>query len=82
MTATLSFLAAFGLLLYGSVGIISMLNNGNFLNYSTLLQNPVHGQHLGILLIELGVGITVSSVMMIIFFTFTGRISLMDKNSK
>jgi hypothetical protein len=28
---------------------------------------------LGILLVELGVGITVASVMIIIFFTFTAR---------
>ena len=72
--SVLRFLAAFGVLLFGSVGIVSMLNNGNFLNYSTILQDAIHGQHLGIMLIELGVGITVSSVMMIIFFTFTGRL--------
>jgi len=69
----LRLLAAVGVLLYGSVGIVSMLNHGSFLNYSKLLEDSVAGQHLGILLIELGVGITVSSVMMIIFFTFTGR---------
>ena len=32
-----------------------------------------HGQHLGIMLIELGVGITVASVMILIFFSFAGR---------
>ncbi len=70
----LRFLAALGILLYGSVGIVSMLSNGRFLNYSTLLSDSVNGQHIGILLIELGVGITVYSVMSIIFFTFTGRL--------
>ncbi len=46
---------------------------GNFLDYSVLRHDPVHGQHLGILLIELGVGITVASVMIVIFFKFTWR---------
>jgi multicomponent Na+:H+ antiporter subunit B len=34
------------------------------------LTNPKDGQHLGIFLVELGVGITVASVMMTMFFTF------------
>ena len=65
--------AAIGVLLYGSVGVISLLNGKNFLDYSVLSDDPVAGQHLGILLIELGVGITVASVMVIIFFNFAGR---------
>lgn len=66
-------LAAIGVLLYGGVGVASLLNGGNFLDYSVLSADPVAGQHLGILLIELGVGCTVASVMVIIFFNFTGR---------
>lgn len=62
--------AALGLLLYIGVGIAGLLLGGNFLEYNVLLQDPVAGQHLGILLIELGVGITVASVMMILFFVF------------
>ena len=50
-----------------------MLSGGNFLDYNVLLSEPVAGQHLGILLIELGVGITVASVMILIFFNFAGR---------
>jgi multicomponent Na+:H+ antiporter subunit B len=46
---------------------------GRFLDYSVLAARPVEGQHLGILLIELGVGITVSAVMLTIFFAFAGR---------
>jgi len=65
--------SALGVLLYGSVGIVSLLNGGNFLDYNVLLPDPVAGQHIGILLIELGVGITVASVMIIIFFNFAGR---------
>jgi len=44
-----------------------------FLDYSVLLHDPIHGQHLGILLVELGVGITVAAVMATIFFLFAGR---------
>ena len=66
-------LAAIGVLLYGGVGVVSMLNGGNFLDYNVLAGDPVAGQHLGILLIELGVGCTVASVMVIIFFSFSGR---------
>ena len=66
-------LAAVGVLLYGGVGVVSLLNDGNFLDYNVLADDPVAGQHLGILLIELGVGCTVASVMLIIFFNFAGR---------
>ena len=69
----LEILVAFGLLLYGGVGIVTILEGGNFLDYDVLSHEPVHGQHLGILLVELGVGITVASVMATIFFLFAGR---------
>ncbi|MGY8861042.1 MAG: Na(+)/H(+) antiporter subunit B [Pseudomonadales bacterium] len=66
-------LSAVGVLIYGSVGLVSMLNGGTFLDYSVLSADPIAGQHLGILLIELGVGLTVASVMIIIFFSFSAR---------
>lgn len=66
-------LAATGVLLYGSVGVVSLLNGKEFFDYSALSADPVAGQHLGILLIELGVGITVASIMIMIFFNFVGR---------
>ena len=66
-------LLAIGLLLYGCTGIASFFLGGNFLNYSVLSHNPVSGQHLGILLVELGVGITVSATMMTIFFIFSSQ---------
>lgn len=67
-------LSAVGVLLYGSVGVVSLLNGKNFLDYSALAHDPLHGQHYGILLVELGVGITVTAVMITIFFTFAGRV--------
>ncbi len=69
----LEILVAFGILLYGGVGVVAILEGGNFLDYSVLSHDPVHGQHLGILLVELGVGITVASVMATLFFLFAGR---------
>ena len=67
------FLAATGVLIYGAVGVVSMLNGGNFLDYNVLADDPIAGQHLGILIIELGVGCTVAAVMVIIFFNFSAR---------
>ena len=43
-------------------GVVSLFLEGNFLDYNVLQNNPVQGQHLGILLVELGVGITVAAV--------------------
>lgn len=66
-------IAACGVLLFGSVGVVSLLNGGPFFDYNVLLSDPIAGQHLGILLIEAGVGLTVASVMIMIFFNFVGR---------
>lgn len=66
-------LAALGVLLYGSVGVVSLLNGKSFFDYSALSADSIAGQHLGILLVELGVGLTVAAVMVIIFFNFEGR---------
>jgi multicomponent Na+:H+ antiporter subunit B len=69
----LEILMASGVLLYGSVGIAAIAKGGNMLEYSVLAHDPVHGQHLGILLVELGVGITVAAVMATLFLLFAGR---------
>ncbi|MBU1565234.1 MAG: DUF4040 domain-containing protein [Proteobacteria bacterium] len=66
-------LTAFGVLVYAGVGMTCIFLGGNFLDYNVLAHDPVHGQHLGILLIELGVGTTVAAVMTTIFFEFTWR---------
>jgi len=59
-----------GVLLYAGVGVASLFKGGEFLNYSVLAADPVKGQHLGILLVEFGVGLTVAAAMIAIFFTF------------
>ena len=66
-------LAALGVLLYGGVGVYSLLAGRPFLDYSALAADPVHGQHMGVLLVELGVGIAVFSVVLLIFYAFAGR---------
>jgi multicomponent Na+:H+ antiporter subunit B len=66
-------LAALGVVIYAGVGVASLLLGGEYLNYSLLGSNQIAGQHLGILLVELGVGITVAAVMLILFFAFAGR---------
>jgi multicomponent Na+:H+ antiporter subunit B len=69
-----SFLVASGALLYAGVGVACMVMGGRFLDYSALdPADPVHGQHLGILLVELGVGMTVTGVMITIFQAFARR---------
>ena len=67
-------LFALGVLIYAGVGVVTMINGGNFLDYDYLdSHDPKHGQHLGLLLIELGVGITVSTGMVIIYLSMAGR---------
>ena len=69
----LAVLACVGVLVYAGVGILTLLLGGNFLEYATLADDDVTGQRLGIMLVEVGVGITVASVMIIIFFAFARR---------
>jgi len=69
----LRILASLGLVIYAGVGVVTLLLGGNYLDYNTLGSTQIAGQHLGILLVELGVGITVAAVMLIIFFAFAGR---------
>lgn len=66
-------MSSIGVLLYGAVGVVCIFRGGEFLNYSVLLEDSVLGQHLGILLIELGVFITVASVMLKLFYLFASR---------
>ena len=64
-------LSGLGVMLYLLTGIAPMLLGGEFLNYSYLASNQISGQHLGIFLIELGVGITVFSIILSIYINFT-----------
>lgn len=66
-------LAALGVLIYGGVGLYSLFAGKPFLDYSALADDPAAGHHLGVLLVELGVGITVFAVILAIFYALSGR---------
>ncbi len=68
-------LMAFGVLLYAGVGVVTLALGENYLDYDILHPDLEHhtGQHYGILAVELGVGITVATVMMLLFYGFAGR---------
>ena len=61
--------ASLGALLFAGVGVATLFLGGDYLDYDVL----PGGQHAGIILVELGVLLTVASVMVIIFYAFSGR---------
>ena len=63
---------ALGLLLYAGVGVFALLVGQPFLDYGAL--GP-RGQFWGILLVEAGVGLTVASVMITLFYAFSELVS-------
>ena len=67
------FCGAFGVWIFAGVGVVTVIMGGEFLNYGVLADDPEHGQHWGILLVELGVLTTVFGVMVTIFYAFAGR---------
>ncbi len=64
---------AVGVLIYAGVGIAGLVLGGNYLDYFVLDADPVHGQHRGIFWVEVGVAVTVSGVMLKIFYMFADR---------
>ena len=71
----LTVLMVVGVLFYAGTGVATMLLGGNLLGYDAIDPESTHhaGQHYGILLVEWGVGVTVASTMLTIFYHFTGR---------
>ena len=69
----LTILMCSGALLYTLVGIAGLVNGGYFLDYSVLAEDSVVGQQMGIILIEAGVGMTVTGVLLKIFHAFVSR---------
>ena len=67
-------MVALGVLIFAGVGVIGILLGGNYLDYFVLATDPVHGQHRGILWVELGVLVTVAGVMLEIFYLFASRV--------
>lgn len=68
-----------GVLIFAGTGVASLLLGENYLDYSPLGSKPVKGQHLGILIVEAGVFITVASTMLAIFYVFGGRADEADE---
>ncbi len=66
-------LAAVGVLIFIAFGYAPLFLGGNFLEYKVLLPNDQAGETLGIIGIELGVGITVAAVALTLFYSFAGR---------
>lgn len=66
-------LAALGVLIYAGTGLASLFLDALFLDYNVLASSPVSGQHLGIILVEAGVGLTVFSTVLLIFYALSGR---------
>ena len=68
------FCMALGLILYVGTGFLCSFLGRNFLDYDALTPaHPMHGQHWGILLVEAGVGITVASTILMIYYMFARR---------
>jgi multicomponent Na+:H+ antiporter subunit B len=65
--------SALGVMLFAGVGFVTLALGGEFLDYGVLAHDPHHGQHYGILLVELGVLTTVFGVMVAVFYAFAGR---------
>ena len=67
-------MSGLGVLIYAGTGILNMISGYTFLDYGAFTpHHPEHGQHWGILAVELGVGVTVAGVMVSIYYAFASR---------
>ncbi len=66
-------LFATGLFLFLGVGFVSLLFGKPYLDYDALARDHLAGQHIGVFLVEFGIGITVAAAMIVIFLAFAGR---------
>ncbi len=66
---------ALGVLIFAGTGVYSLLMGFNYLDYSALSKqgHPPYGQHLGIIIIEMGVLLAVAAAMIVIFMAFISR---------
>ncbi len=69
-------LACLGVLLYCLIGVLGVALGGHFLNFDVLWTTPKAAQQAGIILVELGVGVTVAAVVMLFFTCFVRRRAL------
>lgn len=66
-------LSATGVLIFAGTGVVTMLLGDAYLGYNALAADPPHAQEWGIVIVEIGVGMTVAAVMMAIFVAFASH---------
>jgi multicomponent Na+:H+ antiporter subunit B len=71
----LAFLAALGVFIYAATGALSLFFNTHYLDYSALAPllntDPVSARSFGILIVEIGVGMAVMAVMIMLYYTLS-----------
>ena len=67
-----NYIMALGVLVFAGTGIASIILGANYLDYSPFAYKIYKAQHLGIIVVELGVGLTVFAVMLGLFYAFSG----------
>ncbi|WCR56893.1 DUF4040 domain-containing protein [Rickettsia asembonensis] len=66
-------IAVLGVAIYAIVGTISLFFNDNYLNYYSLtnfIDDKLLAQHISIVIVEIGIGLTVSAIMYLIYNLF------------
>ncbi len=67
-----AFICALGVLIYAGTGVLCMILKSNFLDYSSLAAffntDPIMARSHGILVVEIGVGISVMGVMIVLYY--------------
>lgn len=66
---------ALGSMIFAGVGFVTIILGGNYLDYDVLYPDDGYStaQHIGIIAVEIGVLMTVTSVIIAIFYAFGGR---------
>ncbi len=62
-----------GVILYCAVGVAGVVLGGHFLDFYPLLAGKHAAQQFGIITVEFGVGVTVATVVMLVFTLFARR---------
>ncbi len=62
-----------GVLIFAGVGVAGFFTGSNYLDYSHLAHDQIHGQEWGVFLVEAGVLVTVAGTMVTIFYAFAAR---------
>jgi multicomponent Na+:H+ antiporter subunit B len=72
---TTALLCTLGVIVYAGTGLVSLIYEKNYLDYSALAKvlatDPVSARSHGILLVEIGVGIAVMAVMVVLYYNLS-----------